>query len=151
MMQISDALAAAYTAAANDIENTTHGRFLAGPDVYGTLSRVNHDLFTNPAAEGLRRHLKIEQLQSWRADQVTVVKTLRALAEAPEQLDSLRESDADTRIAEARRGLLEALGCPDDSGTFGQAAREAARRIRLLEAENERLREDLKRATRSHA
>jgi hypothetical protein len=144
-----DLLPMIYAATANEINNTTYSQFLGGPNVYVTLSRVNYALFTNPASEGIRRRAKAEQLQWWRADQATVVKTLRDLADDPEQLDLLRDSDAETRTAEACRVLREALGDGNGRETLGQMAQSAANRIRRLEREVARLRDAIQRPARS--
>jgi hypothetical protein len=128
-----------YNATAYDIEHRWHSVFLGGPDVWRSMHQVGYDLFDNPAMEGLRRHLKLDQVQQWRADQPTVVATLRGLAGQAEDLGTLREADAEQRIADATKLLREALGQPGDDGTLGQIADSAAFHIRRLIAENARL------------
>ena len=150
-------LADLYAAAADEIENrdTSSRPFVAGPSVWRALHGAVFDVITSPAVEGLRRHLRIDQVQHWRADEATVVKTLRELAGQPEQLDLLRAADAENRIAQARKQLRDALGWPGADGSLYHLADEAAGRIKRLELENagleaeaQRLRDQLDAARR---
>jgi hypothetical protein len=140
-------LADLYAAAADEIENrdNTSRPFVAGPNVWRAIHGAVFDVITSPAVEGLRRHLHVDQVQHWRADEATVVKTLRELADEPEQLDLLRAADAENRIEQARKQLRDALGQPGADGSLYQLADEVAGRIKRLESENARLEAEVKR------
>lgn len=142
-------LAAVYAAAADDIENRHYNTFIGGPDVWSAMFVATNYLLAGPALEGLRRRLKVDQVQFWRADQTEVVKTLRDLAGDPEQLDLLQEADADNRIAWAAKLLREAVGAADDEGAFERIVGEVAHKLRRLETENTRLAAEVQRLTQS--
>lgn len=147
MSEPSDVVAEILTAAADDIENRTYVTFTGGPNVWRAVHGAAHDLVTHPAVEALRLHLGIDQVQHWRAEQATVVKTLREVAGVCEQLDLLRGHSADNRIAEACRVLHEALGLSGDvDHSLHQLADYAAGRIRQLQDEVDRLRAESERA-----
>jgi hypothetical protein len=147
---MSDLLADLYRAAAADLEARDHSNvpFLAGPQAWAALHAAARDLITGPLAEGARRRAGVPQLQDWRADKETVVKTLRDLADAGEQLDLLRDADADHRITTATQVLREAFGWPaNDHKPLETIADDAAQELRVLRAENQRLRDELARRT----
>jgi hypothetical protein len=130
------ALSAIYAAAAADMERRDYNHFQGGLDVWGVVNIAAWDLFSNPAAEGVRRHVGVDNLSQWETDRGTVVKTLRALAERPEQLDLLQQADEDRRLAQARRIVAKALGWDDSDGTLWQLADAVERRIKQLEYKN---------------
>jgi hypothetical protein len=137
------ALADLYTAAADEIEARNYVTFNAGPAAWSAVHRAVHDLVTSPLVEGLRRRLRVEQVQWWEAEQAIVAAVLRELAEGPEQLDLLQDADAENRVAAAAATIRDALGYGGEVTTsLGELARCAADRIKLLEAENEKLRKE---------
>lgn len=140
-----------YRAAADNLEDRDHSNvpFVAGSQVWSSLHSAVHDLITAPLVQGVRRRADLEQVQHWRADKDTVIKTLRDLADDDElQLDLLRDANAEYRIAAASRILREAFGWPaNDHAPLETIADWAAGRLRALEAENERLRERLAEAS----
>jgi hypothetical protein len=143
---VSDLLAELYRAAADDLEARDHSNtaFVAGPEAWRALHAAARDLVTHPLAEGTRRRAGVEQLQHWKADKDTVVKTLRDLADGGEQLDLLRDADAEHRITTATRILREAFGWPaSDHAAVETIADNAAHELRVLRAENQRLRNKL--------
>lgn len=145
---MKDLLAELYRAAADDLESRDHSNspFVAGPEAWRALHAAARDLVTHPLAEGARRRVGVGQLQHWKADKDTVVKTLRDLADSGEQLDLLRDADAEHRIAAATRVLRDAFGLPaSDHAAMETIADDAAQELRVLRAENKRLRETLAR------
>jgi hypothetical protein len=130
------ALSALYTAAADDMEHRDYNNFQGGLDVWGVIHTAAWDLFSNPATEGVRRHVGVDNLNQWEADRDTVVKTLRALAEQPEQLDLLQQADEDRRLAQARRMVAKALGWDDSEGTLWQLTDAVEGRIKQMEDRN---------------
>lgn len=145
-----DILAGIYSSVADEIEDTTYLYWQAGPRTWSALHRVVHDLVAHPAAVGIERHLKLDQLQSWKTDQATVVKTLRELAGDSEQLDLLRQETVAKQVITARRELAEIFApYGDNDRTLAAFARDAAHQIRLLEGENQRLKEALETERRS--
>ena len=145
---MSDLLADLYRAAADDLEARDHSNvpFIAGPQAWGALHAAARDLVTMPLAEGARRRAGVAQLQHWDTDKDTVIKTLRDLADAGEQLDLLRDGDAEHRITTATRYLREVFGWPaSDHRPLETIADDAAQEIRVLRTENQRLRDELAR------
>lgn len=130
-----EALSAIYTAAADDMNRRDYNHFQGGLDVWSVIHTAAWDLFSNPATEGVRRHVGVDNLSRWETDRDTVVKTLRALAERPEQLDLLQQLDEDRRLAQARRMVAKALGWDDSDGTLWQLADAVEGRVKQLEYE----------------
>lgn len=147
---MNDLHAEMYRAAADSLESRDHSNvpFLAGPQVWSALHSAVHDLITAPLVQGIRRRVTLEEVQHWRADKETVIKTLRDLADDGEQLDLLREADAEHRIAAVSKMLREAFDWPaNDHAPLETIADCAAGKLRALEAENRKLRERLAEAT----
>ena len=143
-----DALSAVYKAAADEIESIDYaGRsFLGGSAVFTALYRASDELITAPAAEGVRCCVGVDQLQFWREDDpAVVIKTLRELADEPEQLDLLHAAAAENRIAQARKQLREALGKPHSGDSLYHLADEIAGRVKQVERENAELKAEVKR------
>jgi|SRR5690606_24955192 len=149
---MSDLLAELYRAAADDLESRDHSNtpFLAGPEAWSALHAAVRDLLASPLIEEVRQRADSEQLQHWDTDKATVVKVLRDLADGEGlQLDLLRDANAEHRITVVSRMLREAFDWPaSDHAAVETIAADAAQTLRVLRAENERLREAL---TRRHA
>lgn len=131
-----DALSAIYTAAADDMERRHYNHFQGGLDVWSVIHTAAWDMLSNPATEGVRRHVGVDNLNQWETDRGTVVKTLRTLADEPEQLDLLQQVNGERRVAQARRMIAKTLGWDDSEGTLWQLADAVEGRIKQLEDKN---------------
>jgi hypothetical protein len=139
-----DILTEVFTAVADDIENRVYTNWVAGPQVWRTVSAVMWELFATPATEAIARKVGVAQPQQWDTDQATAVKVLRELAGSHEQLDLLREQTTEHKIMQARRVLADAVGWPaEDRASLTSIARETARDMNRLRVENDRLRAEL--------
>lgn len=150
---MSDLLADLYSAAADDLESRDHstGPFVAGPQVWAALHAAARDLVTGPLAEGVRRRVGLGQVQHWDTDKDTAVKALRDLADTHDPLDELRGGAAEHSITTATRVLRDAFGWPpSDHKALETIADDAAQELRVLRAENKRLRDELARHTARH-
>jgi DNA repair exonuclease SbcCD ATPase subunit len=140
-------LAELYAAAADDIENRQYFNWVGGPAVWRALHTAVHDLVTAPLVEGVRRREKLDQVQQWDADQETVVKALRALAEDSEPLGVLQDASAENRIARVEAVIRDALGYSGDVNNMSLAGlvQDAADKLRRLQRESEQLRAEVER------
>lgn len=139
-----------YTAIADDIEGRNYPAFPAfhpGREVWRSAYQSAATLFVHPAMEGLRRHLKLDEVQRWDTDKDAAVAALRRLAGAGnDPLGGLRDTADTRRILNAGAALRDALGIDgNDDASLGQLADYAGRRVTRLERENAELRDEVKR------
>lgn len=145
----SELVAAVISRAADDMENRQiMGPFTAGPQTWTAIHAAASEMVSGPAAEAIRQHLGVSQVQFWQASRADAVKALReAAGNATLSLAELQDADAHKRMDDARYKLAEALGYEglEHGYTLGHLTADVASELKQRDYQIEQLREQLAR------
>ena len=146
----SELVSAVIARTADDMEDRQiMGPFQAGPQTWIALHAAASEMVSGPAAEAIRRHLGVSQVQFWQASRGEAIATLREVAgQASLSLAELQDADAHKRMDDARYKLAAALGYGglEHGYTLGHLIADVASRLRQKDYEIEALRREQERS-----